>query len=341
MTPADISLTVTAASVNVVATVTAASASEASAMSSTLGALDTTSASTQLGVTVESVSTPSVVETIIPAPSPPPPTTCLTLEVQTDEYPGDLSWYLAEATGDGTKVEQREAGSYTAASTMTTESFCLPNGDYVFNITDAYGDGMVYNGAAGFYMLYTSDGLHTLAWHSGEFGSEVTALSLPITKRDSNCVQIEVLTDAYPEDSAWTLEDADGNLIGQRSAGSFTESHALYLDELCLPDGVYNVTFSDDFGDGFNYGDDPNDHGYYAIREGSDFVVASETEDFTTSSEIITLPYYAPPHGPSAPAPPPVPPETPAPAPPSSPLPSFCITVEVRTDAYHRGSEAR
>ena len=104
---------------------------------------------------------------------------------------------------------------------------------------------------------------------------------------------------------------------------------------------MYNTTFSDDFGDGFNYGEAPNDHGYYAIREGSDFVVASETEDFRTSSEIITLPYYAPPHGPSAPAPPPVPPETPAPAPPSSPLPSFCITVEVRTDAYHRGSEAR
>ena len=67
MTPTDISLTVTAASVNVVATGTAASASEASAVSSTLGALDTTSASPQVGVTVESVSTPRVLS---PRPRP-------------------------------------------------------------------------------------------------------------------------------------------------------------------------------------------------------------------------------------------------------------------------------
>ena len=69
---------------------------------------------------------------------------------ETDEYPGDLSWYVSEATGNGGGVGQREAGLYTAASTTNTESFCHPNGDHLFNITDAYGDGMVYNGAAGF-----------------------------------------------------------------------------------------------------------------------------------------------------------------------------------------------
>ena len=72
----DITLHVTAASVNVVATFAVASQGVANALVSTLqsvAALNTSMLSMALGTTVETVSDPAVAYTVIDAPSPPPP----------------------------------------------------------------------------------------------------------------------------------------------------------------------------------------------------------------------------------------------------------------------------
>ena len=72
----DITLHVTAASVNVVATFAVASQGAANALVSTLqsvAALSTSMLSTALGTTIETVLDPAVAYTVIDAPSPPPP----------------------------------------------------------------------------------------------------------------------------------------------------------------------------------------------------------------------------------------------------------------------------
>ena len=160
---ANISIAVYAASIRVVATVNAASDAAAAALSTQLTALDAAAISTVLGVTVESVMVPRLIQNVIsaplppaappspssppaplsPAPSPPPPApdTCFTVEVQTDAYPEETMWSVTDASS-GVVLSSKTAGSYITSNELTYEEFCLPEGEYMFNITDTYGDGM-------------------------------------------------------------------------------------------------------------------------------------------------------------------------------------------------------
>lgn len=78
--------------------------------------------------------------------------TSVRLTINFDNYPGDISWTLADDGG----ATVASGGNYTAAGGTYTETFCLPAGCYDFTITDSYGDGLctAYNGnPAGDYSL--------------------------------------------------------------------------------------------------------------------------------------------------------------------------------------------
>ena len=66
-------------------------------------------------------------------------------------------------------------GPYASTQTAFTETFCLNQGCYTFDIFDSYGDGMQFNGVIGSYELLDANG-NTLALivSGGNFGSSAT-----------------------------------------------------------------------------------------------------------------------------------------------------------------------
>lgn len=67
----------------------------------------------------------------------------------------------------------------------------------------------------------------------------------------STCADTEVtltlITDSYGSETSWSLRDAGGNLI---ASGSGYANNTTYTEVFCLPDGCYDFTIDDSFGDG-------------------------------------------------------------------------------------------
>ncbi len=61
----------------------------------------------------------------------------LTLDITFDPWPEEVTWELL----DGSGATVATGGPYAGASGDFSQSFCLADGTYTFNIYDAYGDG--------------------------------------------------------------------------------------------------------------------------------------------------------------------------------------------------------
>lgn len=72
-----------------------------------------------------------------------------TITILTDNYPTETAWTLTNASGNVVAT----GGGYTSRNTTYTEEACLPDGCYVFNITDSYGDGICCSYGNGAYTI--------------------------------------------------------------------------------------------------------------------------------------------------------------------------------------------
>jgi len=88
----------------------------------------------------------------------------LTLELRTDNYPGETTWNIKSSTG----VILYSGGPYSTANTLNTISLCLPTACYTFNINDTYGDGICCSYGSGYYNI--KQGTTTLIT-GGQFGA--------------------------------------------------------------------------------------------------------------------------------------------------------------------------
>lgn len=96
----------------------------------------------------------------------------VTLTIAFDDYPEETYWAIYDAADTSTPLLTGGAGGAYAGESSLSTKFCLEDGDYLFAMFDAYGDGIVGDG----YTL-TSGG-ETLA-SGADFGSQdVTAFSL-------------------------------------------------------------------------------------------------------------------------------------------------------------------
>ena len=67
----------------------------------------------------------------------------------------------------------------------------------------------------------------------------------------SSIISIEIFTDNYPEETYWTLEDENGNIIDQIFAGDLICSNTYYSWVININDNTcYNFTIFDSYGDG-------------------------------------------------------------------------------------------
>jgi len=78
----------------------------------------------------------------------------LTVELNTDAYPGETSWKLTNTCPDGQQVA--EGSGYTAERTLFTTNYCVQDSQFAFKIDDTYGDGLFF---PGFYKIYKDGNL--------------------------------------------------------------------------------------------------------------------------------------------------------------------------------------
>ncbi|GIS08618.1 MAG: hypothetical protein CM15mP112_07300 [Flavobacteriales bacterium] len=76
----------------------------------------------------------------------------LTIDIQTDNYPEDISWQVVNQ--NGTIIASINPASLALANTLYTWDVCLSSTDcYDFTITDSYGDGLCCSYGNGSYSL--------------------------------------------------------------------------------------------------------------------------------------------------------------------------------------------
>ena len=90
--------------------------------------------------------------TMEPTPTPTPyPESEIKFQLKTDQYTLESAWSLK--TSAGVKVIYKGRNNYSSANTEYSENHCVTPGDYVFEITDTYGDGISFY-ANGYYKMY-------------------------------------------------------------------------------------------------------------------------------------------------------------------------------------------
>ena len=91
-----------------------------------------------------------------PPVGPIPPTVPFTIEILTDNYPGETSWDLVHLDGDST-VASIFTGELVDQATLYTWDLNIPSGGYMFTIYDSFGDGICCGWGEGYYRLVLND----------------------------------------------------------------------------------------------------------------------------------------------------------------------------------------
>ena len=87
-----------------------------------------------------------------PPLGPVPPTVPFTVEILTDNYPGETSWDLVHVNGDSV-VASIFAGELVDMATLYTWDLNIPAGSHVFTVYDEYGDGLCCAYGEGYYRI--------------------------------------------------------------------------------------------------------------------------------------------------------------------------------------------
>ena len=151
---------------------------------------------------------------------PIPPTVPFTVEILTDNYPGETSWDLVHVDGDSI-VASIFAGELIDMATLYTWELNIPAGAHVFTIYDEYGDGICCGYGNGEYNLYLNDELIATG---GQFGSSET---VEFTILDDWLTMNPLSGTVSPEGSAGVLLNinAAGMYPGVYSAGISVNSN--------------------------------------------------------------------------------------------------------------------
>ncbi|MFT7604744.1 MAG: hypothetical protein ACI8VT_002334, partial [Saprospiraceae bacterium] len=83
-------------------------------------------------------------------------------------------------------------------------------------------------------------------------------------------VQLLILTDNYPGETTWQLEDENGEVL--YSGGPYNNTETEYIEQWCLANACYTFRIFDSYGDGIQFG---GVEGNYAITDENGIVLAS------------------------------------------------------------------
>ena len=155
------------------------------------------------------------------------------ISITTDNYPEETSFRLLNENNEKI-IEQN--GSLTK-NTDNKFSGCLAAGCYIFEIEDAWGDGMCCNYGQGDFGVVVNG---AVAIQGEKFKR---SLSKPFCgcSNGEKYFNLDITPDPFPQETSWELKDSNNNIV--LSGASDGEGR-------CIPDGCYALYIYDSYGDG-------------------------------------------------------------------------------------------
>ena len=168
----------------------------------------------------------------------------VTLNLDFDNYASETTWTLKNSAGQTVY----SGGGYSNGDNATTETFCLPDGCYEFTINDSYGDGICCSYGNGSYNLVAADGTNLASGAS--FTSTETQQICVGSPSGPTCtdVTLNLNFDRYGSETSWSLKNSAGQEL--YSGNGYTNNSPNVSETFCLPDGCYDFTINDSYGDG-------------------------------------------------------------------------------------------
>ena len=158
------------------------------------------------------------------------------LTILTDNYPGEITWDLADSTG----AIVASGGPYADAATTLVENFCAGEGCYTLTMYDSFGDGICCAYGAGNYDL-TIDG--TTVASGGDYGaSESTTFCIG---EGFGCTDATACN--YDVDAELDNGSCDFSCYGCTDPESCNyDAEATIDDGSCIGDGVVTISVTTD-----------------------------------------------------------------------------------------------
>mmetsp|Transcript_16934 Transcript_16934/g.35105 ORF Transcript_16934/g.35105 Transcript_16934/m.35105 type:complete len:471 (-) Transcript_16934:354-1766(-) len=176
--------------------------------------------------------------------------------VATDAYGYENSFTLKSSSGK--VVASEPSGGNWDDDTTYSYSYCVKAGeDYTLEFKDVYNDGICCEFGNGFYKFgideignqkHSDAGTHSIKVPEKSTNSE-EAFGGRASGSDG-CINIEILPDSHGEETSWEITDSQGKTVASAEAGTYTGSTKPISKQVCLPDGKYEWTIKDSYGDG-------------------------------------------------------------------------------------------
>ena len=170
------------------------------------------------------------------------PSNTVTVELETDNDPGDLTWEIRNALN----VVVGSGGPYQDANTVITEEVVLgSDACFAFKADDAgRGGGSMarFNVKANGNTLITAEGNDLAGGYSKGLK---TGSGAACTQQ----IAMDVKTDGAPEQTRWELIDQGTGAVVCASSGAYPVDGTI-MESCCLAEGCYRLVVSDLGGDG-------------------------------------------------------------------------------------------
>jgi choice-of-anchor B domain-containing protein len=177
----------------------------------------------------------------------------LNLIINTGDWAEEYSWSVTDEQGaliDTSSITYLNYSEYS-------ESICLEQGCYTYNLYDSYGDGW----QGGSYSIVTntemliSSGSMDGSYYSSSQNFCVQQAMFETCQFNSLTVTIE--TGSFAEQLSWSIHDSIGVLVDSLYAYYYVSEYIdynTYQHEVCLDDGCYYFNMYDSYGDGWQGG---------------------------------------------------------------------------------------
>lgn len=115
---------------------------------------------------------------------------------------------------------------------------------------------------------------------------EPTCGSAPPVDCDFESLSLVINTDQYPGETTWEITNGSGSVVS--SGGPYSVQFSTVVENICLEEGCYTLTFFDSFGDGICCGFGSGS--YTLTYEGNLLASGGEFNDIETSEFCVTQP---------------------------------------------------
>ncbi len=213
----------------------------------------------------------------------------ITVEVTTDNFPGETTWELDEQGGGVVAT----GGPYADPATLfTTDVPVCSTSCYDFTIFDAFGDGICCGFGMGSYSVFFNG---TLVVTGGDFADLETTTdigggcggggggNLCQAGQEDAVITVEVTTDNFPGETTWELDEQGGGVVA--TGGPYADPATLFTTDVPVcSTSCYDFTIFDAFGDGICCGFGMGS--YSVLFNGTLVVTGGDFADFETTTNI-------------------------------------------------------